>query len=85
MLFSVVEALTAIGGFVPCHFSTGTKAYAPVALDEQAVQEIGECNLKRLAADNAHIFTKCKAAMLRNGIPESALKAALQRIKIYGL
>lgn len=80
-----VEALTAIGGFVPCHFSTGTKAYAPVALDEQAVQEIGECNLKRLAADNAHIFTKCKAAMLRNGIPESALKAALQRIKIYGL
>lgn len=79
------ETLTAIGGFVPCHFSAGTKAFAPVALDDQAAQEIGSCNLRRLAADNAHIFAKCKAAILRNGIPEGALNAALQRIKIYGL
>ena len=80
-----VEYLTAIGGFVPCHFSAGTKAFAPVALDERAIEEIGRCDLRRLAADNAHIFAKCKEAMLRNGIPESTLKAALQRIKIYGL
>lgn len=79
------DTLTAIGGFVPCHFSARTQAFAPVALDEQSVQAIGACDLKRLAADNARIFAKCKAAMLRNGIPESALKAALQRIKIYGL
>lgn len=80
-----VEYLTAIGGFVPCHFSVGTRAFAQVALDELAVQEIGMCNLRRLAKDNIHIFEKCKAAMLRNGISESTVKAALQRIKIYGL
>lgn len=80
-----VDALTAIGGFVPCHFSVGTKVFAPAALDERAVKEIGENNLKRLAADNAHIFAKCKAAMLNNGIPESTVKASLEKIKIYGL
>lgn len=80
-----VDEWTAIGGFAPCHFSAGTKIFAPIALDERAVQEIGEHNLKRLAADNAHIFAKCKAAMLRNGIPESILKAVLENIQIYGL
>ncbi|HBA49582.1 MAG TPA: hypothetical protein DCZ91_17660 [Lachnospiraceae bacterium] len=51
-----VDILTAIGGFAPCHFSAETKAFAPIALDGQAVQEIGEYHLKCLAADNAQIF-----------------------------
>lgn len=78
-----VDTLTAIGGFVPCHFGVKTKIFAPIALDERAVQEIGEHNLKCLAADNGRIFAKCKAAMLGNGISEGTLKAVLEKIKIY--
>lgn len=78
-----VDTMTAIGGFVPCHFGAKTKIFAPIALDERAVQEIGEHNLKCLAADNARIFAKCKAAILGNGISEGTLKAVLEKVKIY--
>lgn len=39
-----VDTLTAIGGFVPCHFSVGTKVFASIALDERALQKIGSYN-----------------------------------------
>lgn len=68
-----------------CHFSAETKAFAQIALDGRAVQEIGEYHLKCLAADNVQIFEKCKAAMRRNGISESTFKAALEKIKIYDI
>lgn len=79
-----IEAVTAIGGFVPCHFSAGTKAFAPVALDEKAIVEIGESDLKQLANDDLRIFEKCKTAMLNSRISENVIQTTLRRIKVYG-
>ena len=78
------EAWAAVGGFVPCHFGAGTAAFAPLALDPNAIQSIGGQGLERLAADNLRIYEKCISAMRANGIPEDILQNALRRIKVFG-
>ena len=78
------EAWAAVGGFVPCHFGAGTAAFAPLALDPNAIQSIGGPGLERLAADNLCIYEKCISAMRANGIPEDILQNALRRIKVFG-
>ena len=79
-----VEAWTAVGGFVPCHFAAGTKRFAPLALDLKAIQEIGKTGLEQLAGDNLRIFDKCLRAMRKNQIPEDVLQNVLQEIKVFG-
>lgn len=78
------EAWAAVGGFVPCHFGAGTKAFAPLALDPGAVQGIGEAGLKQLADANLRIFDKCIQAMRANNISDTVLQNALKRIKVFG-
>ena len=79
-----VEAWTAVGGFVPCHFGVGTEAFSPLALDPKAINGIGKAGLKQLACDNLRIFDKCLLAMKENRIPEEVLRYALRRIKVFG-
>ena len=79
-----LEAWTAVGGFVPCHFGAGTRKFAPVALDPEAIREIGEPGLMQLADDNLLIFGKCLQAMKDNHIPEDVLRKVLREIKVFG-
>ncbi|MBQ7611449.1 MAG: hypothetical protein IJU92_00040 [Spirochaetaceae bacterium] len=79
-----VEAWTSVGGFVPCHFGIGTKAFAPLALVYEAIQVIGEKDLKQLASDNLRIFDKCQSALKANDVPEKVIQKAIQRIKVFG-
>lgn len=79
-----VEAWTSVGGFVPCHFGSGTKAFATAALVPEAIRAIGEKGLEQLASDNLRIFEKCRSAMKANDIPEEVIQKAVQRIKVFG-
>ncbi|MBQ9534620.1 MAG: hypothetical protein IJU78_02085 [Clostridia bacterium] len=74
----------ALGGFVPCHFAEGTQAFAAVALAERAMLALDAAERRRLARDNLRIFEKCRLAMLRCGIGEAAVAAALRRLRIFG-
>ena len=79
-----VGAWTSVGGFVPCHFGVGTKAFAPLALVPKEIQVIGERSLEQLASDNLRIFDKCYSAMKANDIPEEVVQKTVQRIKVFG-
>ena len=79
-----VEAWTAVGGFVPCHFAAGTQIFAQSALDPKAIQSIGKPGLEQLAGDNLRIFDKCLQAMRDNHIPEDVLQKAVRKIKVFG-
>ncbi len=79
-----VKARSAVGGFVPCNFGAGTKAFAPMALDSEAIHEIGETGLEQLASDNLRIFGKCLNAMKANNIPDNMIRGPLQRITVFG-
>ncbi|MBO4887409.1 MAG: hypothetical protein J5589_03750 [Firmicutes bacterium] len=78
------EAWAAVGGFVPCHFGAGTKAFAHLALDPNAIREIGETGIKQLADDNLRIFDKCVRAMKANHIKDTVLQNTLKSIKVFG-
>ncbi len=79
-----VDAWTAVGSFVPCHFAPGTEAFAPTALADRAMQAFDEAQRERLAQDNLRIFEKCLTALHRSGVAEGSIETALGRIKIYG-
>ncbi len=79
-----VEAWLTVGGFVPCRFGAGTKAFAPLALSLEAIHEIGETGLKQLANDNLRIFGKCLNAMKANNVPDNTIRGPLQRITVFG-
>lgn len=78
------KKLASIYGFTPCHFAAGTQVFAPLALDEKALSELSEVELRALAEDNMKIFDKCKSAMLNNGIAECEVKKSLDTLKILG-
>lgn len=79
-----VEVWTSIGGFVPCHFGSGTKVFAPMALVPESIQIIGEKGLEQLANDNLRIFDKCLSALRENDIPEEVIQKTVGRIKVFG-
>ena len=79
-----VEAWTAVGGFVPCHFEEGTQIFAQLALDPKAIRSIGKAGLEQLAGDNLRIFDKCLQAMRDNHISEDVLQKAARKIKVFG-
>ena len=55
-----------------------------MALDSEAIHEIGETGLEQLASNNLRIFGKCLNAMKANNIPDNVLQDALQRINVFG-
>ena len=65
------EAWAALGGFVPCHFGAGTKAFAPNALDPSAISEIGELGLEKLKEDNLVIFENAGRPCGRTAYPRT--------------
>lgn len=79
-----VEAWTSIGGFVPCHFGSDTKVFAPMALVPESIQIIGEKGLEQLANDNLRIFDKCLSALRENDIPEEVIQKTVGIIKVFG-
>jgi hypothetical protein len=71
-------------GFAPCHAAAGTRVLPFLALEEKALSQLGEADLRQLARDNSAIFEKCKAAMLNNGISEDQVSSSLEILKIFG-
>ena len=55
-----------------------------MALDSEAIHEIGETGLEQPANDNLRIFGKCLNATKANNTPDNVLQDALQRIKVFG-
>jgi len=78
------KEIAVIGGFAPCHFATGTKAFANIALNKKAIKKIGKQKLQQLAQDNQIIFEKCKIAMLHNGITQEQMNHSFETLKIFG-
>ena len=70
------KELAAYAGFVPCHTA--------LALDKKAIAKLGRRETQQFARDNMAIFEKCKAAMLRNGIPEALVSRSVKFLTLYG-
>lgn len=72
-------------GFLPCHFSLGTKILPNLALDQTALSEMNNDELSQLASANKSIFEKCKNALFHNGVSQEQLNNALSMSEFFGV